>query len=92
MGLKLFKVTFETEMMVLAKDAEDAELGVVDQDFDWSQEIGNGSASAQEVKNVSEIPEDWLGALPYSKGRGAYPERTCQRILELLGQEKDVSK
>ena len=86
--MKLYKVTFEVELMVLAESENLAEEAVVTEDFDWSDEVRNGTAHAVEVTSIKQVAE--LDSLPWvtPDADEAIQEQTCRQILE----EKEITE
>jgi len=83
--MKLFKVHFEVDLMVLAESQELAEEAVVSEEFDWNDEIQNGCASAQEVVNIADVPEP--DSLPWMVDEGIL-EITCAEFLAQKNNSK----
>lgn len=77
--MKLFKVQFEVELMVLAESEEMAEEAVVTKDFDWTDEIPSGAAFAREVTDVKDVLEP--DSLPWFTGDEDYGNLTCAQFL-----------
>ena len=76
--MKLYKVTFEVDLMVLAESADMAEQAVQVQDFNWLDEISQGTCFAQEVTDVKDVPEP--DSLPWLACEDA-PNVTCAQFL-----------
>lgn len=82
--MKLYKVSINVELMVLAEDEGQAERAVLDQDFDWSDEIRSGSAYAREC--LEERDCTGPGSLPWvaddcREEAEALGELTCAQLL-----------
>jgi len=82
--MKLYKVTLEVEMMVLAESETMAEQAVQTEDFDWSDEISQGTCFAQEVTDVKDVPEpNSLPWFAYEAGEDeSVRDVTCAQFLK----------
>ena len=76
---KIFKVTVEFDIYVLAADSAEAEEIA---ERHAREELGNGLASyfPMECKTLDEVPKDDRDCLPY-KSRKVDDERTIEEIL-----------
>jgi hypothetical protein len=77
--MKLYKVYFEVELMVLADSDTAASFAVLNRTFDWTDEIRNGDASAEEVGNIYQVSEP--NSLPWVTSKEKGEELTCAQIL-----------
>jgi hypothetical protein len=77
--LKLYKVQYSTEVVVLAESPEDAELAVLQQSVDWTDELGQGEAFATKLTKET-LPKEWAKSLPWTEHD--VPEKTCEQILD----------
>lgn len=81
--MRLYKVAFEVELMVLAESETMAEQAVQTEDFDWSDEISQGTCFAQEVTDVKDVPEpNSLPWFAYEAGEDeSVRDMTCAQFL-----------
>lgn len=75
---KLYKVKVETELMVMAKDEKTA-TDIAKKNAPNEISI-YGKGSAQIVKSISDIPEDWKSVIPYTE-EGMQETRKCYQII-----------
>jgi hypothetical protein len=76
--LKLFTVTLETELVVLANTPEEAEESALDELR--SLDRYNYSAQASDMRH---LPADWeMGAIPHGTRDSNDPDRTIEEWIE----------
>lgn len=77
----IYKATITFEMFVEALDEKEARE-IIEENAD--DELENTITSAyfdpeiEEVMDISQVPQEWLGAIPY----GSYDDETIQSKLE----------
>jgi hypothetical protein len=82
---KLFEVTLEVKLFVVAESKNDAIDYVISNSSDWRDELDHADVFAEKVTELSIVPSDWVDALPYN-GHG---ENTIKEILS-SNTEEDV--
>jgi hypothetical protein len=78
--MKLYKGTVEVDMVVLAKDEEDAKGKMLENFIEEYENSGEGRVRPQIVESVEELPYAWADAIPW--GYDEWDKRTCEKILE----------
>jgi hypothetical protein len=77
---KLYAVTIERVIMVMAED-EDAACDVALK-FEYDNLDGYpDNCLADPVMSDCDIPKEWMDSVPYSYGRNDHDNRTCKQIL-----------
>jgi len=82
--MNLYKVIIETEIMVMAKDQNQA-IEVAKKNAVNEAYYGQGSAS--KITNSSEIPEEWRHLFPYAPD-GHSETRKCIEIVSVKNKER----
>jgi hypothetical protein len=79
--MKLYKVTIERNLYVLAEDEDDAEIVALDYEGEagWDDPA---FISAQEIQSLDEVDEEWYDGIPYSDS-GDY-----ETIKDILTSQK----
>ena len=78
--MKLWEVTIERSLFVLAENARDAEsIGVRNE----REESYNSAdfVNAIEITDLKRIPKEWRDSLPYSKKLDGEINLTCEEFL-----------
>lgn len=73
---RLFEVTVEKTMYVLAEDSDEAELEAKTYESEEDAQV----LSAREITSADQIPQDCLDTLPWGNDEG--PELTLAQIME----------
>jgi hypothetical protein len=81
---KLYCVTYETKIMVLADSAHDAEEEVRDdpQGCGVCEDDDDTFLHATEVTEIAQCPEQWRGCIPYGPADDEEIDKTCSQILK----------
>lgn len=81
---KLFKVTVETDLIILAEDDEKDVIDVTQQALhDHMSDIDDIEISYNELTSLKQLPDPWDGnCLPYASYKNT-DERTIVEILEM---------
>lgn len=86
--MSLYKVKIETDIMVVA-DNEISAIEIAKKNAP-SEVVLYGKGSAQVIKSVSDIPEDWKSIIPYSK-EGNQQTKKCFEIVN-VSDKKELSQ
>jgi hypothetical protein len=81
---KLFLVSVDVNLYVLAEDAESAEEWVENNASEWSEDLDAASVHAREATRV---PSDRAGDLPWLADIEDPQERTCAQWFEATKAE-----
>jgi hypothetical protein len=88
---KLFRVEVTCEVAVAAETQEEAERMLRDDDVDWGDELGHATFDASEVTSMSQLGDEWRGALPYTT-HDDYKDKPCEFFVEMLDLVNGVKK
>lgn len=83
--IKLYRVKIETDIMVVA-DSETSAFEIAKKNAPSEVSL-YGKGSAQVVRRLSEIPEDWKNIIPYS-GDGLTVKKCIDYLSEAINVEK----
>ena len=86
---KLFRVKIETEVMVMAKDANEAQIVAKQSIAKTPDEIESyAKTGAILVKSISDIPDDWKHCIPFCPIGSVQETLKCFELVSKI--QKDI--